>query len=198
MGIKHLSAFLVLSLPAICVYGSENISEQDWPTISKCNKCILVQYRNLGFEITNDDIKEISLLDLTSPILDIQLNSDKTSKGIALINLTPSRLTDDFKNMGYFTRLGIKSNRDFFEALGRSYPEKHPGQIMRKVMEVDIAKEYIHYEKDKLNAFWIKSQNPSSQNVYLVVEGQKDVTLIGGAISPQLLNQILSTLTISH
>ena len=69
---------------------------------------------------------------------------------------------------------------------------------MRKVIEIDTAREYLHNEKNKLNAYWIKSQNPGSQNVYLLIEGQADVILIGGAISPQLLTQILSTLTISN
>jgi len=198
MGIKYLSAFLIFALLTFDVHGSENILKKDWPTISKCYTCIQVQYRSLGFDIERSDVKKITLLDLTSPVLDLQLNSDKTKKGIAIVNLTPANLTEDFKSSGYFTELGIKTNRDFFEALGKDYPERHPGQIMRKVMEVDTAGDYIHYEKDGLDAFWIKSRNPSSQNVYLLIEGQTDVTLIGGAISPQILSQILSTLTISH
>ncbi|MDH5546208.1 MAG: hypothetical protein OEZ43_11480 [Gammaproteobacteria bacterium] len=193
--VKSISFILCLTFSSISC-AADALREIPWPNKSTCIDCLQVELNRYQFQLPSSDVKSVSTQTLSSTVVDIQLTRDASQRGIALMELTPEKLTADFEQLGYFSKLHIKNTREFFLVLGKTYDEKSPGDIMRKTMAVDVASEYVWSHKDNLSAFWMKSNNPSSQSVYVVNDKEANVLFVGGAVTEELFGRILGTLRI--
>lgn len=144
MGLRLFFLFNWLSNPA---HGAERLETVSWPTNEPiCTNCKEVVVDSFQFQLEQGDIKATELLDLSIPALDMQLHSDKTRKGIAIL----SRKTGDFLNkhekLGYLKDLDIKTPVELFKALGKPYQKDNSGSLLRRILEIDVASEYLYFK----------------------------------------------------
>jgi hypothetical protein len=201
--ISVLASLLLALPPATSAAEGPQLEQAPWPQPpNACEACVTMQYGRLEIQLPLAIVGRILVLGGTSSSGMHILPPDYKvpERALSVIFFTQRESTfEAYKRHGFFRQHGVKTNRDFFDALGKSPDKSKSLTIMRKAHLIDRAKRYSKASKGALSAYWVQMDPPqpsNSDNVYFVIDGEKDVYVLSGHITRALYEAVLSRMSV--
>lgn len=170
---------------------------QSWPVAKKCDVCVPVQFGKLEMHLPLSDIERILVIGSGDSVMHIMPNTNAPKKSILFMSVGPEKLIGTYKKAGLLQGLGVKTNEQFFDMLGKSAGKNNSIATMRRVEHIDTASRYIKTSKDSVRVYWIQSPLPKgSQRIYFVIDGEETVYLLAGDVTQKFYEAVLSNLRI--
>lgn len=176
-----------------------SLEEVPWPEVAQCAPCVNVQFGKLQLHFSPHEIENLLVVNSeASPLHVFYLSPDKTTVSATFLSQRQERFAS-YVQRGFFSQYGIKSNRDFFEAIGR-VPDTNDSALalMRKVEGLGKAVKYLGASKGSLHVYWIQSPAGETQHVYFAIDGQDELYQLSGSISETFFQTVLGRLEIKE
>ena len=203
MGLMYQTALMLGIFFASALFNpcsSQNnilLKTQPWPTPRSCELCIPIQFGKLEMHLPPSEIGKILVLGSGDSILHFFPKKDNSLESVHFLTISPDRLIGTYNRSGFLKELGITTNEQLFDTLGRLPGEKKSLAMMRRVEHIDTAESYFKTSRDSIHVYWIKSSLPGgSQRIYFVINGEEIVYLLAGNVTKELYEAILSNLHI--
>ncbi len=193
-------AFLFIELFLLGSCSAKNhvvIEKRPWPQKSECAVCVPIQFGKLEMCLPLSEISKIFMHERGFNMVHILLPSVKQKKSIDILAKKPEQLIDRYKKAGLLDEYDVKTNEQFFDLLGRRQSNGKSLLKMRHIEGLNSATRYTKMTKDLLHVYWIESQPPNSQYVYVVIDGEETVYLFAGDITEKFYNSLLSNMRIT-
>jgi hypothetical protein len=182
---------------------SVTLTNEPWPVKRECEVCVPVQFGSLEMRLPLGDIGQLQIIGPeTGAALAVLPKSGDLTEGVMLLTVPPKR---GFKQLGFtaeLKRLGITTNEQFFDRLGRAPNGNKALSAMRRAYNIDSAARYTKASKDGLHAYWVRPDEPIGKHnymdntIYLVVDGSDTAYMLGGVITQATYDTVLSNLRV--
>ncbi|MDH5731069.1 MAG: hypothetical protein OEZ58_18965 [Gammaproteobacteria bacterium] len=202
MALKPFRPHLIILLFSCYInslFAQTEMEHIQWPEQTNCSDCIIVQYQPILMNLPTRYVGKVAVLNIGEPALDLRFKTrgqGHSKQGVIFVEQNKNMLFTPLQQKGLFEGLNIKTYKDFFEALGKKRLTGEDISLIRKIMSMETSTKYIHAAKDKLNIYWIKSETPSDNRIYFVIDGHDSLYLASGDISEEFFHTVLSGLRV--
>ncbi|MDQ2696546.1 MAG: hypothetical protein M3Z21_14475 [Pseudomonadota bacterium] len=195
---KRFAALLFIPWSAVTA-GGVALEEVPWPDSQQCQQCLTLQFSHLEMQWPYAELGKVTILRGNDAAMDIRLRRDgkvvPPEESLVFLVQMPDKLTERFRRAGFFAELGVNDNEDFFDFIGDPARESDAIQIMRQVMDLNMARRYTKASRGNLHAYWIQTEKSIPDYLYFVINGQEEVYKISGStIDERLYTTMLSNL----
>lgn len=197
--LKSMCCCVVLSA---CANAAELRTEQaPWPQLPPCKACLTIEFDVLHMQVPRDFISKIAVVNGDSANLFIVQSGFGDADGLNFLVREPEKITTAFNTTkgpfaGFFERLRIVTNEDFFDRLGEPLPEDRALAAIRKNFGLEEAVRYTKTERETVAAYWIHGKQPNEQTIFIVIDGYERVIELGGRMTDELFKELLARLTV--
>lgn len=201
MGLKRLlllSAWLVLA-SSVCRADGPALVVNPWPdTTTECKPCVPIQFGKLDMNIPLSEIGKILVIGSGANALHILSASGHAKESVLFLTVPPKRFLKHYESIGLLKNRRLKTNEQFLDALGAATGADKNVETLRKIEEITTASGYTKTSKGPVHVYWIQSPLPGgSQKVYFVIDGEDDVYMLAGDVTPKFFDAVLANLKIS-
>ncbi|WP_077032999.1 hypothetical protein [Pelomonas sp. KK5] len=192
LGALALALAAVLPAPARA-RPDTRLEPRPWPAERRCESCIPLRFGRLLMQLTPSEIAELLLTE------DEEAPAPTVRQGLQFLMLSPGGLLRPYQRDGLLKPLGVHTNRQFLEAIGR--PPRAGERALARARQgegIDNCESYTRSSQGAISAFWIKSPSPGRQRIYFLVDGSPTVYLLAGEVTPAFLDALLSGLRIAE
>jgi hypothetical protein len=143
------------------------------------------------------EIERILVIGGGDSVLHILPKTNTPKKSVLFMSVGPDKLIESYKKSGLLQGLGVKTNEQFFDIIGKLPGKNKSIAAIRRVEHIDTAKRYIKTSRDSVHVYWIHSPLPKgSQRIYFVIDGEETVYLLAGDVTQKFYEAVLSNLRI--
>ena len=202
MGLKKSVAWvfgLLLVYASLTPCSAENdvvLEQVQWPDKMKCDVCVAVQFGKLEMLLPLSEVGKLLVINSDSSALHVLPKTNNPQEGALFLSVGPEKLMKRYRDSGLLRGLGIKTNEQLFDALGKTPTGNKSISTIRRIEHIDKADRYLKTSKESLHVYWIKSSPPNSQGVYFVIDGQETVYLLAGNVTQRLYDAVLSNIRV--
>jgi hypothetical protein len=172
---------------------------EPWPAARDCDTCVPIQFGTLELRLPLDDVGKLLVLSAgLHPALHILPKSGEVTEGLMLLVLPPDKVIKQQGVTGELKKLGITTNEQFFDRLGKTPNGNKTLSILRRAYDIEAASRYTKASKDGLHAYWVQPSGPIGKGtyienaVYFVVEGSDTAYLLSGVITQAVYETLLA------
>lgn len=178
---------------------SVTLERQAWPAARQCDGCVPVQFGKLDMRLPLTEIGKILVINSQASALSILPRSGAAKELVMFLSVEPDMLLKRYEELGLLRGLGVTTNEQLFDAIGKLPGENESLAILRKINGIAVASRYIKMSKGPVHVYWIQSPLPgNSQDVYFVIDGEETVYQLAGNVYEQFLDAVLSNLQITE
>ena len=202
MGLKQpvtwvFGLLLVYASLTPCSAENDVVLEQvQWPDKMKCDVCVAVQFGKLEMLLPLSEVGKLLVINSDSSALHVLPKTNNPQEGALFLSVGPEKLMKRYRDSGLLQGLGIKTNEQLFDALGKTPAGNKSISTIRRIEHIDKADRYLKTSKESLHVYWIKSSPPNSQGVYFVIDGHETVYLLAGNVTQRLYDAVLSNILV--
>lgn len=202
MGLKQpvtwvFGLFFVYASFTPCFAENNVVLEQvQWPDKVNCDICVTVQFGKLEMLLPLSEVGKLLVINSDSSALHVLPKTGNSREGALFLSVKPERLMKTYRDSGLLRGLGIKTNEQLFDAMGKLPAGNKSISTIRRIEHIDQADRYLKTSKESLHVYWIKSFPPNSQGVYFVIDGQETVYLLAGNVTQRLYEAVLSNIRV--
>lgn len=167
-----------------------------WPKGAACPACLTLQFDVLEMRLPAALVDKVFVPDNDTTGLHLIPAGRDGRSSVYLMSLPAGDPAGKYARLVSLPQ-EMNDASTFFDQLGQVAAPFTPWATIRKIEGVDTAVRYTKATKGKLHAYWIHAAAPSSQYVYLVVDGNPLVYALAGEISPALYEAVLANLKTS-
>jgi hypothetical protein len=152
-----LTKALLLTLTLVPIAGNAaTLQTSRWPEERDCVNCIRVQTRRLELQLPQTEVSKIFTTGTGGLAVDLVPPSGDLRESISIFDRTQGHLRDLFSKSGFLADHGIKTPRDYWDALGAEPApgDKNLGSV-RQVELIDTASSYTRLTKGPLTTYVI-------------------------------------------
>lgn len=178
---------------------SAQLAVQPWPASSQCEACVALQYGRLHMRLPLSSVGRIYMSGGEDGALHLLPASDRPQQGVVFLAVDSADYLQKYRSAGLLSDADGGSMIRFLDALGVSRSNDEAHAKLREAEGVSAARLYSRFSKDTVSVFWIGPDSTSAQwqRAFFVVEGENAFYTLSGNITPELMAQILSNLSVA-
>ncbi|MEZ5627258.1 MAG: hypothetical protein R3E34_07010 [Rhodocyclaceae bacterium] len=175
------------------------LAAQRWPAPSPCEACVVLQYGSLSMRLPLSRVGRIYMSGGEDGALHLLPASDRPEQGVVLLAVDTADYLKTYRSAGLLDDMNHGSMIRFLDDLGVSRDDDEGHVKLREAEGVSAARHYSRFSKDTVSVYWIGPDLTSAQwqRAFFVVEGESVFYTLSGNITPELIAQILSNLTVT-
>lgn len=205
MGIAFVSRMLRAASVAVALLFTSasapaaQLAAQRWPAPSPCEACVVLQYGSLSMRLPLNSVGRIYMSGGEDGALHLLPASDRPEQGVVFLAVDTADYLKKYRSAGLLDDTNRGSMIRFLDDLGVSQGNDEGHTKLREAEGVSAARHYSRFSKDTVSVYWIGPDSASAQwqRAFFVVEGESVFYTLSGSITAQLVEQILSNLTVA-
>lgn len=203
MGLTRFSlgllVWLLLSISAAqCRAADVSLQPDPWPAGESCVACAPIQFGKLDMRLPLGQIGKILVSGGDDGALHILPRSLAPKQDVVFVKVPRARLLKDYEQSGYLEGLNISTNEQLFDTLGKPPGNNESLVRLRRIEGIDTATRYTKTSHGRVHVYWIQSPLPSSQRVYVVIDGNENAYMLFGNVTREFYDAVLSNLRIEE
>lgn len=191
---------LILALTLLLFWGgqaycSENqpsvtLNEAKWPYVTTTETKSTLKFVFLNLNLPEKYLKNIEIFNFSIPSVALSFN-DSGNKNI-FISLKSEK--NGFSEL--YRKINVDNIHDFFKRIGTPDIKNTNLTKIRNIYGLDTANSYNHFRRNDIDAYFIESENIENSSLFILISGESQIYEIGGSLDKDLVNIILSNLSI--
>jgi hypothetical protein len=177
---------------------------EPWPAERECEACVPIQFSTLEMHLPLAEIGKIFVITLGSEAaMHLVPKSGQITEGLVLVEVPLEKGTKRRGFSAELKQLGITTNEQFFDRLGKAANGNKTLNALRRVYDIDTAARYTKASKNGLHVYWVRPDETidpraAQRNaIYFVSEGSDTAYLLGGPITRAFYETLLSNLRVT-
>ncbi len=160
-----------------------------WPTSSKPKDFSQLKFVFLNLTLSTEYAKSIEVFNFGAPAICLASHDENKSLFIFLQDEN-----DGYKEL--YDKAGAKDIYQFFSLMGNPDISNKNLIKIREIYGLNQAEDYIHYKKDKLDAFYIKSTDTKQSELFVLIADTPQIYKFNGYLTKEIVEQLLSFLSL--
>jgi len=188
-----LNGWLAMVALGIGTADATTLLTRDWPVARECGGCLRLQFRRLELLLPSTEVSKVFTTGSGGPALDLVPASGDLRDSVSIFDRTQGRLRDLFKRTDFLDAHGIRTPRDYWDALGKEPAADDKYLAMaRKAERIDRAHRYTRLSRGVLTAYIVDAAEPEDRRIYFVIDGDETYYMLVGPMSASFVEAVLS------